>query len=144
MHISSLKFCLCYYCRRIFFILIRHWCVSAEEYIDKPSVFLLPHVLAGLGRIISGCRPYRLPQRIYSQVSANNPFVPDVVFLTNFNYRPEIELEKLVFRLFTYPDRSLCINVGKMFSNKHPFATTVLKCKLLQLLHKSTLWIHFI
>lgn len=72
-HKIGLKFCpfsccktdgmlLCYLTRDRF-------CVSAEESIDEPSVLLLPHVLVGLGRIISGCRPYRLSQRIYSQVS---------------------------------------------------------------------------
>lgn len=60
---------------------------------------------------------------------------PDVVFPTNFNYRLKIEHEKLVSHLYIYA-RSLCINVGKMFVSKHPFTTTVLKCKLLQLLYK--------
>jgi hypothetical protein len=60
-------------------------CVSAEESIDESSLLLLPHVLVGLGRIISGCRPYRLSQRIYSQVSEKDLLSPERI-LTYFDY----------------------------------------------------------
>lgn len=78
--------------------------------------------------------------RGFTARSVKNMSAPDVVLPMNFNYWSQIEHEKLVFHLFIYLfiwDRSLCINVGKMFAGKHPFATTVLKCKLLQLLYES-------
>jgi len=138
MFTYTLKFSL-YYCCKIFLmlmILILYFCRrihqrtigfpsaarigwSGPYYFRLPSISTLPEDLQ--------------PGQWKGSLSPVPP--------TNFNYRAEIELDKLVFRLFTHlSEIDRCINVGKMFLNKNSLATSVLKCKLLQLLMNRSPW----